>query len=149
MDAIQELVNREKPQQAAIIGGGYIGLEMAEALRQRQVGVTLIEVANQVMVAADPEMVTSLNQELKLHGVDLRLGTSVKSFVEEGNLLYIQLNTGESLPCGLAILATGVRPDVRLAQEAGLAIGQTGGILVDEHPTARPSVSGRITTSGA
>jgi NADPH-dependent 2,4-dienoyl-CoA reductase/sulfur reductase-like enzyme/rhodanese-related sulfurtransferase len=133
MDAIKELVDREKPQQAAIIGGGYIGLEMAEALRKREIGVTLIEVANQVMVAADPEMVTSLHQELKLHGVDLRLGTSVNSFVEEGNLLYLQLNTGESLPCGLAILATGVRPDVRLAQEAGLAIGQTGGILVDEH----------------
>jgi len=133
MDAIKDLVDQEKPQQAAIIGGGYIGLEMAEALRQREVGVTLIEVANQVMSAADPEMVTTLHQQLRLHGVDLRLATSVTSFVEEGHLLHIRLSTGESLQCGLAVLATGVKPDVKLASEAGLAIGQTGGILVDEH----------------
>lgn len=133
MDAIKELVDREKPQRAAIIGGGYIGLEMAEALRLREIGVTLIEVANQVMAMADPEMVTPLHRELRLHGVDLRLGTSVARFVEEGNLLHIQLSTGESLACGLAVLATGVRSDVRLAREAGLEIGQTGGILVDEH----------------
>jgi len=133
MDAIKDLVDQEKPQQAAIIGGGYIGLEMAEALRQREVGVTLIEVANQVMSVADPEMVTTLHQQLRLHGVDLRLATSVTSFVEEGHLLHIRLSTGESLQCGLAVLATGVKPDVKLASEAGLAIGQTGGILVDEH----------------
>ena len=133
MDAIKDLVDQEKPQQAAIIGGGYIGLEMAEALRQREVGVTLIEVANQVMSVADPEMVTTLHQQLRLHGIDLRLATSVTSFVEEGHLLHIRLSTGESLQCGLAVLATGVKPDVKLASEAGLAIGQTGGILVDEH----------------
>ena len=133
MDAIKDLVDQEKPQQAAIIGGGYIGLEMAEALRQREVGVTLIEVANQVMSVADPEMVTTLHQQLRLHGIDLRLATSVTSFVEEGHLLHIRLSTGESLQCGLAVLATGVKPDVKLSSEAGLAIGQTGGILVDEH----------------
>ena len=141
MDAIQELVGREKPQQAAIIGGGYIGLEMAEALRKREIGVMLLEVANQVMAAADPEMVTPLHQQLRLQGVDLRLGTSVTSFVEEGELLHIRLSTGESLRCGLAILAIGVRPDVKLAREAGLAIGQTGGILVDEHlRTSDPNI---------
>ncbi len=133
MDAIKALVDREKPQQAALIGGGYIGLEMAEALRKREVGVTLIEVANQVMAPADPEMVTPLHHQLRLHGVDLRLGTSVMSFVEDGNILNLQLSTGESLPCGLAILAIGVRPDVKLAREAGLVIGKSGGILVDRH----------------
>jgi len=133
MDAIKGLVDEEKSRPAVVIGGGYIGLEMAEALRKRGMGVTLIEIADQVMAPADPEMATSLHQQLRLQGVDLRLRTSVTSFFEEGNILHVQLSTGESLTCGLAILAIGVRPDVKLAREAGLAIGQSGGILVDEY----------------
>ena len=133
MDAIKKMVDQEKPQEAAIIGGGYIGLEMAEALRQREIRVILIEVAKQVMAPADPEMVTSLHQQLRLHDVDLRLGTCVTSFVEEGEFLLIHLSTGESIRCSFAILAAGVKPDVHLAREAGLMIGQSGGILVDDH----------------
>lgn len=141
MDAIKGAVDQEKPQRAIVIGGGYIGLEMAEALRKREISVTLIEVANQVMAPADPEMVTSLHQQLKLQGLDLRLGTSVTSFVEDQETLHVQLSTGESLPCGLAILAVGVKPEVKLAREAGLAVGPSGGILVDEHlRTADPDI---------
>jgi NADPH-dependent 2,4-dienoyl-CoA reductase/sulfur reductase-like enzyme/rhodanese-related sulfurtransferase len=133
MDAIKGHLDGEKPQRVVILGGGYIGLEMAEALRKREMEVVLIELANQVMAPADPEMVTSLHQQLRAKGVDLRLGTSVVGFREDGNSLRVQLGTGESISCGMAIVSVGVRPETKLAQEAGLSIGSTGGILVDDH----------------
>jgi rhodanese-related sulfurtransferase len=116
-----------------VVGGGYIGLEMAEALRNREVAVTLVELAPQVFAAADPEMVAPIHRQLKLHGVDLRLGTSVTAIREEAGRLSVQLSTGESVECGLVIMAVGVRPEAKLAKEAGLAIGEIGGIVVDEH----------------
>jgi peroxiredoxin family protein/TusA-related sulfurtransferase/rhodanese-related sulfurtransferase len=77
-------------------------------------------------------MVAPLHEHLRLHGVDLRLGTSVRKFTETDNGLKAQLTTGESIDCGLAVMAVGVRAEVKLASEAGLKIGQTGGIAVDE-----------------
>lgn len=131
MDAIKKIIENDKLDRAVIVGGGYIGLEMAEALRARQIPVTLVELAGQVMAPVDPEMAAPLHQELSLHGVDLHLGSSVKGFREEKNILYAELSTGESVACGLAILAIGVKPEVRLAKESGLALGTRGGILVD------------------
>jgi len=124
-----------------VIGGGYIGLEMAEALRRRKCGVTLVELAPQVMGPADPEMVSILHQELQLHGVDLRLKTSVTVFEETEKGLRIALSSGETLDTGLAILAIGVKPETALAVEAGLAIGPRGGIRVDDHmQTSDPKI---------
>lgn len=141
MDRIKKIVDMDHPERAVIIGGGYIGLEMAEALRQRQIEVTLVELMDQVMSPVDPEMAAPLHQELTLHGVDLRLGTSVKGFREEKNTLYIDLSTSESITCGLAILAIGVKPEIHLAREAGLKIGTRGGILVDSFMrTSDPSI---------
>jgi len=77
MDAIKEAVDQADPPHAVVVGGGYIGLEMVEALRSRNLGVTLVELEKQVFVVADPEMAAPLHQQLELHGVDLRLGTSV------------------------------------------------------------------------
>jgi len=85
------------------------------------------------MGPADPEMAAPLHQELSLHGVDLRLGTSVKAFREDPSGLCAELSTGESLACDFAILAIGVKPETKLAKEAKLKIGTRGGILVDEH----------------
>jgi len=133
MDAIKAVLDERQPAHSVIVGGGYIGLEMAEALRQRGVGVTLLELSSQVMAPVDPEMATPLHQQLELHGVDLRLGTSVTGFAASRDTLQAQLSTGESVECGLAILAVGVRPETKLAREAGLEIGQRGGILVDSH----------------
>ncbi len=132
MDTIKKIVDSERPERAVIVGGGYIGLEMAEALRERKMAVTLVELTPQVMGPADPEMVTALHQEMTLHGVDLRLGTSVKGFREKNAHLVADLSTGESIACGLAILAIGVKPEIKLAQEAGLEIGSRGGIAVDQ-----------------
>ena len=132
MDRIKRIVESEPSERAVIVGGGYIGLEMAEALRERKMAVTLVELTAQVMGPADPEMVTALHQEMTLHGVDLRLGTSVKGFREKDTHLYAELSTGESVACGLAILAIGVKPEVKLAKEAGLEIGSRAGIAVDQ-----------------
>ncbi len=126
---------------ATVIGGGYIGLEMAEALRRRKIATALIELAPQVMGPADPEMVSILHQELTLNGVDLRLGTSVTSFSEAAHGLTLTLSSGDALETGLAILAIGVRPETSLAQTAGLALGPRGGIRVnDRMQTSDPSI---------
>jgi NADPH-dependent 2,4-dienoyl-CoA reductase/sulfur reductase-like enzyme/peroxiredoxin family protein/rhodanese-related sulfurtransferase/TusA-related sulfurtransferase len=133
MDAINEAVEGADPRHAVVVGGGYVGLEMAEALRERDLGVALVELEKQVFVAADPEMVAPIHQQLDLHGVDLRLGTSVTAIRQEQGHLSVILSTGESVPTGLVVLAVGIRPEVKLAREAGLEIGPTGGVVVDEH----------------
>lgn len=133
MDAIKSIVDDQKPAHSVIVGGGYIGLEMAEALRERGIGVTLAELGAQVMAPVDPEIATPLHQHLELKGVDLRLGTSVTGFAASGDALQANLSTGESVECGLAILAVGVKPETKLAKDAGLEVGERGGILVDSH----------------
>ncbi|MDD3926276.1 MAG: DsrE/DsrF/DrsH-like family protein, partial [bacterium] len=133
MDDIIRLLDDEKPSRALVVGGGYIGLEMAEALVARGVEVTLLELSAQVMAPVDPEMASPLHQQLRLHGVDLRLETSLTSLQDEGKVLSARLSTGESLDCGLVIMAAGVRPETGLAARAGLDIGERGGIAVDDH----------------
>ncbi len=131
MDAIQAALDNKGVDRAVVVGGGYIGLEMVEALRQRGVGVTLVELAEQVFVAADPEMVAPIHQQLEMQGVDLRLGTSITAIQEAGEKLSAVLSTGETVECGLVIMAVGVRPEVTLARDAELEIGPSGGIVVD------------------
>jgi len=141
MDAIMRVLDEEKPDAALVVGGGYIGLEMAENLRHRGAAVTLVELASQVFTAADPEMVEPVHQQLRLHGVDLRLETSVTTIQQSNGSLRAVLSTGESVSCGLVILAVGVRPEVHLARDAGLEIGPTGGIVVDAHMrTSDPNI---------
>ncbi len=131
MDRIIERLDGKKS--AAVIGGGFIGLEVAEALRELGIGTTLIELAPQVMGPADPEMTTPLHQELRLFGVDLRLETSVTEFKESADGVTLILSDGKSLTVDVTILAIGVKPENKLAVEAGLDIGQTGGIKTDAH----------------
>ncbi len=132
-DEIEQLLEENKPSSAVIVGGGYIGLEMTEALVHRGIKITIVELMDQVMGPVDPEMATPIHQHLQLKGVDLRLGTSVDGFNEDNNRLRVHLSTGETLECGLAILSVGVRPEVRLAKEAELELGERGGIKVDDH----------------
>ncbi len=139
MDRIIRALEGKKA--AAVIGGGYIGLEMAEALRELRLNTTLIELAPQVMGPADPEMATVLHQELRLHGVDLRLGTSVTAFEGATEGVDLVLSDGDRLHADLAILAIGVKPEATLAIEAGLELGSTGGIKVDEQMrTSDPAI---------
>ncbi len=131
MDQIIERLDGKKS--AAVIGGGFIGLEVAEALRELGISTTLIELAPQVMGPADPEMATPLHQEIRLFGVDLRLETSVTEFQESDDGVTLILSDGKSLTVDTTILAIGVKPENTLAVEAGLEIGSTGGIKTDAH----------------
>jgi NADPH-dependent 2,4-dienoyl-CoA reductase/sulfur reductase-like enzyme/peroxiredoxin family protein/rhodanese-related sulfurtransferase/TusA-related sulfurtransferase len=140
-DRIKQAVDQLGSGRAVIVGAGYIGLEMAEALRDRGIEVTLVELAKQVFIAADPEMVAPIHQQLRFHGVDLRLGTSVTAIAREGDRLGVLLSDGESVEGAIVILAVGVRPETTLARECGLEIGPTGGIAVDRHMrTSDPNI---------
>jgi len=133
MDAIENALDKAGPGRAVVIGGGYVGLEMAEAFRKRGLEVVLVELLPQVMAPVDPEIAALVHQELARHGVDVRLGTSVASFVESDSGLEAHLSTGEAVSAGLAVLAVGIRPESKLAREAGLELGDSGGIKVDKH----------------
>lgn len=141
MDRIMAYLGARDPKRALVVGGGFIGLEMAEALRGRGLAVTLVEMAPQVMGSLDPEMAAPVHQQLSLHGVALRLGAGVAGFTAEARGLAVRLTSGETLETDLAILAIGVRPETVLAREAGLALGARGGIQVNEHlQTSDPDI---------
>ncbi|MBP8304621.1 MAG: FAD-dependent oxidoreductase [Phycisphaerae bacterium] len=133
MDAIKAVVDRGQAKAAVVVGAGYIGLEMTEALVHRGLAVSLVELEPQVMGPIDPEMATPLHEHLRAQGVDLCLNNSVTAIRDQGGGPEVLLSTGRAIPCGLVILAVGVRPEVKLAAEAGLAIGPRRGIVVDDH----------------
>ncbi len=141
MDAILAALPRDGTGRALVAGAGFIGLELAEQFRLRGLSVTLVERLPHVLGPADPEMTVPLQEELVRQGVDLRLGRSVTAFTEVGGTLEAILDDGGRIPCALAILSVGVRPETRLARAAGLAIGATGGILVDDQMrTSAPNI---------
>jgi len=133
MDAIKAVVDAKPGLTAVVVGGGYIGLEMAESLKHRGVAVSLVELESQVMGPIDPEMAAPLHEHMRLQGVDLNLGASVTAIKDSDGRVEALLSSGRSIPCDLVILAVGVRPEVKLAAEAGLTIGQRKGIVVDDH----------------
>lgn len=118
-----------KPKNAVVIGGGFIGVEIAENLIHRGIDTSVVEAANQVLAPLDPEMATLVAKEMRSHGVKLHLGTSAKSITDKS----VVLANGVELPADLIILAIGVRPDVSLAKVAGLKIGSRNGIAVDRN----------------
>lgn len=141
-DRIDAWIAQRRPGKAVVVGGGYIGLEMAENLVRRGLEVVILEKTQQVMAPLDPEMAELAHQELRHQGVDLRLGTGAAAF-EPGpdNRMRITTDRGDRIVAGLVILAVGVRPDARIAQEAGLHIGPTGGIHVtDQMQTSDPAI---------
>jgi len=140
MDRILEAMADRPLNRALVVGGGYIGLEMAEALRERGMDVVLAELGDQVMAPMDPEMAVPIHEELCRRGIDLRLGTSVTAF-HQGDALEATLSRGASLAVDFAILAVGVKPETTLARAAGLTIGARGGIQVDDRMrTSDPAI---------
>ncbi len=118
---------------AVVVGGGFIGLEMAENLVHRCFEVTVVEMAEQVLAPADEEFAHAVEAHLRKHGVQLALGDGVAAFEEAGDgALNVQTKSGKTYKADLAILAIGVRPDTALAKTAGLEIGERGGIRVDD-----------------
>lgn len=118
----------QKPETAVVIGGGFIGVEIAENLIHKGIATTVVEASPQLLAPLDPEMATLVAKEMERNGVNLYLGVAATNISENS----VQLNNGVDIPAELIILAIGVRPDTKLAKEAGLTIGTRGGISVDE-----------------
>jgi len=134
MDRIKEKVDSGKIHRAAVIGGGFIGLEMTESLNHRGVEVTQIELMNQVFAPADREMAQIIHQHLRINGVRLLLENGARAFTDrEDGTLDVTLNSGEILNVDMAILAIGVKPDTRFVKEAGIEVNERGAIVVDKH----------------
>ncbi len=130
VEDVERLVRevRNAPKSAVVIGGGFIGLEIAENLVRRGIATTLVEATDQVLAPLDPEMASPVADELRRRGVTLHLGESVESMTLEN----VRLTSGQIVPADLVVVAIGVRPETGLARRAGLAIGERGGIAVDE-----------------
>ena len=140
-DRISEFINTHNPKKAVVIGAGYIGLEMVENLSHRGLSVELVEMLDQVMPIMDKEMAWFLHQHLRERGVTMRLGERVSSFQEADSSLKVTFNNGTELNCDFAMLAIGIRPETKLAENAGLEIGAQGGIKVNEHlQTSDPDI---------
>ncbi|MFZ1087557.1 MAG: FAD-dependent oxidoreductase [Terracidiphilus sp.] len=129
---IRHWIDKKKPRSAVVVGGGFIGLEMAENLAHRGIAVTIVELANQVMPPLDPEMAEYAKQRLESRGVTLALGDAVAEF-GQGNSgsLSVHTQSGKAYETDLVVLAIGVRPETSLARAAGLELGERGGIRVD------------------
>lgn len=132
MDAIKKRVD-EGARRAVVIGGGYIGLEMAESLRERGLTVDLVEMQPQLLPPLDPEMTWPLEEHARQHGVTLHLGTAAAAFRDAAGAVTVELQNGTALSADLVILSAGVKPDTALARAAGLEVGPRGGIQVDEY----------------
>jgi NADPH-dependent 2,4-dienoyl-CoA reductase/sulfur reductase-like enzyme/rhodanese-related sulfurtransferase len=144
MDRILAWLNSGESRRAVVVGGGYIGLEMAEQLHHRGLEVTLVEALPQVMAPLDPEMAALLHAELRGRGIRLLLGDGVERFdapTGDGRASVVVTKSGQRVPADVVILGLGVRPEVWLAREAGLEIGERGGIRVDERlRTSDPAI---------
>ena len=131
-DRIKKVIETKKPKTAAVIGGGFIGLEMAENLHRAGLEVSIVEMQDQVMAPLDFEMAQFLHENIEMNGVSLILGDGVASFEHKGGKTSITLNSGKELQTDMVLLSIGVRPNSELAGEAGLKLNSRGGILVDE-----------------
>jgi CoA-disulfide reductase len=131
MDKIKAYLEDNKPKNAVVIGGGFIGLEMAENLVHAGINVTLVEKLPQVMGPVDPEMAAIVEDELRKNGVELILGDGITDVQENGT--KVVLESGKVLDAELIILSIGVRPENQLAADAGLDLGERGGIKVNEY----------------
>lgn len=141
VDKIRQVVDERKPSTAAIIGGGFIGLEMAENLHARGIKVALVEAANQVMASVDPEMAQLLHENMDMNGVSLFLNNGVERFEKNDDVISVILANKEIVKAEIIILAIGVKPNSELAEAAGLKLNQRKGIVVDEYMhTSQPNI---------
>ncbi len=140
-DRIRALIKEQGVQRAAVIGGGFIGLEMAENLRHAGLQVSIIEMLDQVMAPLDFEMAQLLHENIVENGVNLILGDGVEAFTDTGDGVDIRLKSGKSISAELVILAIGVRPNGELAKAAGLEMNARGGVATDAYlKTSDPSI---------
>jgi NADPH-dependent 2,4-dienoyl-CoA reductase/sulfur reductase-like enzyme/peroxiredoxin family protein/rhodanese-related sulfurtransferase/TusA-related sulfurtransferase len=131
---IREFVDGSNPKNAVVIGGGFIGVEMAENLMDRGLEVTLVEFTDQVVASMDPDMSAFLHQHMRIKGLNLLFRTGASGFSRrpDGKVI-VRLNNGQSITTDLVIFAIGVGPDSKLARDAGLELGINNSIKVDEY----------------
>ena len=138
---IHDYVRREKPQSAVLVGGGYIGIEVAENLRELGLDVTIVQRPKQLMNTLDYDMATFVHAKLREKGIRLELGRSVSGFEERDGQILTLIDGQDPLPADLVLLAIGVTPDSGLAKQAGLALGIKGSIVVnDRMETSVPDI---------
>lgn len=128
MDRLHAKIESEKPKTAVIIGGGFIGLEMAEALTRQGISTTVVEQLATVMANFDPEFGHQITSTLEANGVSVMTGVKVESIIDH----QVILSDGKMIPAELVLLSVGVKPELMLARKAGLEIGVSGGLLVDQ-----------------
>lgn len=139
MDRIHSFISEQKPKSAVVVGGGFIGLEMAEAFQKRGIETTVVELLPTVMGVMDREFGVQVARELLANGVRAVTGVGLKA-VDVG-AKTVELSDGRHLPAELVLFSVGVRPELTLAKRAGLEIGPSGGLLVDEFlQTSDPSI---------
>ena len=129
MDRIHKYIDEKKPTKAIVAGGGFIGLEMAEAFHARGMQVTIVELAPQVMIMMDPEFGAMIKADLETKGLSVKTGTGLSSIGDHS----VTLSDGTTVEADLVLLSVGVRPELMLAKSAGLEVGTTGGLVVDEY----------------
>lgn len=132
-DRIKTYLTTKSVKRAVVVGAGFIGLEMAENLHHAGVDVSVVEMGNQVMAPVDFSIAAHLHKHLTQKGVSLYLEQAVAAFERKGNEIRVILKSGETIVADMVILSIGVRPETTLAKAAGLRIGETGGIWVDEY----------------
>lgn len=133
MDRILHFMTEQRAACVTVVGGGFIGIEMAENLRERGLEVNLVEAAPQIMAPLDPEMAYMAVEELTQHGVNVMLGNGVKAFEEVEGAMVTQLADGMAIKSDFVVLAIGVVPDTEFLKDSGIDLGTRGHILVNEH----------------
>lgn len=131
--AIKEFCDKNAPESAVIIGGGYIGIEIAENLQKLGIKITIVELTGHIIPPIDGDTAAELHNHLRSKGIRLLLNTGVSAIEETDGGLIFRLSQGSPITADFAVLAAGVAPESRLAKNAGLAVGLRGTIVVDEH----------------
>jgi NADPH-dependent 2,4-dienoyl-CoA reductase/sulfur reductase-like enzyme/rhodanese-related sulfurtransferase len=130
MDRIQSFLKDQTPKTAVVAGGGFIGLEMAEAFQARGLKVTVVELAPQILINLDREFAERAQTQLEAHGVTVETGVGIKAVFNDPK--EVELSDGRRLPADLVLFSVGVRPELTLVKQAGLTLGESGGLLVSE-----------------
>lgn len=141
IDAIKTRMDHPEAKRAVVVGAGFIGIEMAENLKEKGFEVTVVEALDQVMNVIDYDMAAMVQQHIREKGVTLLLKDAVSAFERKGSTLNVKLSSGVTIPTDLVILSIGVRPDTKIAKDANLELAQNGAIKVDEYfTTSDPSI---------
>lgn len=141
-DRVKAFVEQQRPRQAVVVGAGFIGLEMVEQLHRLGIRTALVELVDQVLPPLDPEMAAGVQRALEANDVEPHLGDGLKAFrVEGGAVTGVELNSGTWIDADFVVMGIGVRPNTKLAADAGLEIGESGAIRVNEYQqTSDPAV---------